>query len=184
MFSNLRQGSQLYVFHKCVSTPFIEMGSVEIQNQFGTFYQPMGIPMNLNIRIGDKVIPCPNLPPNAEIADVTSNTTGETITLACTKEALNAEIDGMRQKSVDAISVSTIEYHKHRISALDTLRNQLNPEVAEKAAQAQEMATMRQQMAQMAQTIELLTAKLGGEGASSLTDGEPSGTVTKTKKGE
>lgn len=169
MFSNLRQGSQLYVFHKCASTPFIEMGSVEIQNQFGSFY-PMGIPMNLNIRIGDKVIPCPNLPPNAEIADVTSNTTGETITLACTKEALNAEIEGMRQKSVDAISINTQEYHKHRISVFDQLLNQLNPEVAEKAAQAQEMASMRQRMEQMAQTIEQLTAKLGGERTSSDKD--------------
>lgn len=162
------------MLHKSAATPFIEMGSVEVQNQFGSYYQPMGLPINLSIRIGDKVTPCPNLPPNAEIADVTNNTTGETITLACTKDVLNAEIQSMRQKSVDAISVNTIEYHKHRISACDNILNQLNPEVAEKAAQAQEMANMRAQMSQMAQTIEQLTAKLGGEGTSS----------DKVKKGE
>lgn len=175
MFSNLRQGSQLYVFHKCASTPYIEMGSVEMQNQFGSFYQPMGLPMNINIRIGDKVTPCPNLPPNAEIADVTNNQTGEVITLACTKEVLNAEIQNMRQKSVDAISVNTIEYHKHRITALDTLLNQLNPEVAEKAAQAQEINTLKTQVTELTSNVsELLRAnkelmaQLKGEGTSSI----------------
>lgn len=174
MFSNLRQGSQLYVLHKSAATPFIEMGSVEAQNQFGSYYQPMGLPINLSIRIGDKVTPCPNLPPNAEIADVTNNTTGETITLACTKDVLNAEIQSMRQKSVDAISVNTIEYHKHRISACDNILNQLNPEVAEKAAQVQEINTLKTQVSELTSNVsELLRAnkelmaQLKGEGTSS-----------------
>lgn len=172
MFSNLRQGSQLYVFHKCASTPYIEMGSVEIQNQFGSFYQPLpGMPINFSIRIGDKVTPCPNLPPNADIADVTNNQTGETITLACSKESVNAEMQSERQKSIDAIN--SVDYHRQRISALDALYNQLNPEVAEKAQRDKEMSDMRQQMAQMAQTIAKLTAELGGERTSS-----------KDKKGE
>lgn len=166
MFSNLRQGSQLYIFHKSASTPFIEMGSVEMQNPFGPFYQAIpNMPMNISIRIGDKVIAAPNLPPNAEVADVTNNQTGEVITLVCSREAVNAEIHAERQKSVD--TVNSVDYHRQRISALDTLYNQINPEVAEKAMRDKELSDMRQQMAQMAQTIEQLTCQLKGEGASS-----------------
>lgn len=155
MFSNLRQGSQIYVFHKCASTPFIEMGSVEIQNPFGSLYQPLpNMPINISIRIGDKVTPAPNLPPNAEVADVTNNQTGETITLACSKEAVNAEMQSERQKSVE--SINSVDYHRQRISALDALYNQLNPEVAEKEQQAQEISRLKLQVSDMASNIEEL----------------------------
>ena len=181
MFSNLRQGSQLYVFHKCASTPYIEMGSVEIQNQFGTFYQPIGIPMNLNIRIGDKVIPCPNLPPNAEIADVTSNTTGETITIACGKDALEGELRSLMQKSIDA--VNSVEYHRKRIDVYKTLIEQLNPEQVAQAQRDKEMSEMRQQMAVMAQTIAQLNEKLSLRERENVTMGERTSS-SKDKKGE
>lgn len=146
------------MFHKCASTPYIEMGSVENPNQFGTFYQPMpGIPMSISIRIGDKVIPFPNLPPNAEVADVTNTQTGETITLACNREAVNDEIQSERQKSVD--TVNSVEYHKQRIVSLDNLATQLNPEQAEKAAQQAELNRLKSQVETMSQSMaELLSA--------------------------
>lgn len=148
----------MYVFHKCASTPYIEMGSVEIQNPFGSLYQTMpGMPMNISIRVGDKVTPCPNLPQNAEVADVTNNQTHETITLACSKDAINAEVQSERQKSVDAIN--SVEYHRQRIGALDALHNQLNPEVVEKAQQAQEINNLKAQMSEMSNNMaELMKA--------------------------
>lgn len=155
MFSNLRQGSQIYVFHKCASTPFVEMGSVEIQNPFGSIYPTMpNMPMNISIRIGDKVTPAPNLPPSAEVADVTNNQTGETITLACSKDAINAELQSERQKSID--SINSVEYHRQRITALDAIHNQLNPDVVEKVQQAQEICTLKAKMADMASNMEEL----------------------------
>lgn len=122
------------------------------------------MPINISIRVGEKTIPYQNLPPNAEVADATNNATGETITIACTKEALNAEIHSLRQKSIDAIN--SVDWHKQRIVSCDNLLQQLNPEEREKAQREQEMVEMRKQMEQMAHTIAQLNTKLG-EGASS-----------------
>lgn len=166
MFANLRQGSQLYLLHKSAPTPFIESGSVESTTNIMMGYYPSmpNMPINISVRIGDKTTPYQNLPPNAEVADATNNATGETITIACTKEALNAEINALKQKSIDAIN--SVDWHKQRIIACDNLLQQLNPEEKEKAQREQEMLEMRKQMQQMAQTIAQLNAKLG-EGTSS-----------------
>ena len=130
------------------------------------------MPMNISIRVGDKVTPVPNLPPNAEVADVTNNQTGETITLACSKDAINAELQSERQKSVDTIN--SVEYHRQRVSTIDALLNQLNPEVAEKAQQAQEINMLKTQMSDMAnnmaelmETNRKLMEQLQGERTSS-----------------
>lgn len=171
MFSNLRQGSQLYVLHKCASTPYIEMGSVDSTSNMMGYYPIMpNMPVNISVRIGEKTTPYQNLPANAEVADVTNNTTGETVTVVCSKEALNAEMHNDRQKSIDAIN--SVDYHKQRVAAYDALINQMNPEVAEKQQRDQEMADMRSQMQQMAQTIAQLTNQLKGEGTSSKKKGE------------
>lgn len=165
MFSNLRQGSQIYLLHKSAPTPFIEVGSVESTSNVMVGYYPTmpNMPVNISVRVAEKVTPYQNLPPNADIADTTNNT-GETITLACSKEALNTEIQALKQKSIDTIN--SVDWHKQRIIACDNLLQQLNPEQAEKAKRDQEMEAMRKQMEQMAQTIAMLNNKLG-EGTSS-----------------
>lgn len=179
MFANLRQGSQLYVLHKCASTPFIEMGSVESTSNVMMGYYPSlpNMPINISVRVGDKVTPYQNLPANAEVADVTNNATGETITIACTKDALNTEVQAMRQKSID--SINSVEYHRQRISTCDALLQQLNPEQAEKAQREQEMQNMksemqemRRQMAEQAEINKMLLAQLKGEKTSSKTKKE------------
>ena len=178
MFANLRQGSQVYVFHKCASMPYVEMGIVENPNQFGSYYQPVaGIPMCISIRIGEKTVSFTNLPPNAEVADVTNKQTGETITIACNRDAINAEIRSERQKSVDTLN--SREYHEQRIVCLDNLAKQLNPEQAEKEAQQEELSRLKEQVATMSQSMnELLSAnrelmeQLKGERTSSERKGE------------
>lgn len=181
MFANLRQGSQLYVFHKCASTPYIESGSVETtSNVMMGYYPSMPVPINISVKVGDKTAPYQNLPPNAEVADVTNNTTGETITIACTKEALNAEIQSARQKSIE--SINSVPYHQQRIKALDALYQQFNPEQAEKAQREQELRTMREDMVAMRKQMEeqaeinkMLLAQLKGEGTSSSNPKEKKG---------
>lgn len=139
----------------------------------GYFPTMPNMPINISIRVGDKVTQYQNLPPTAEVADVTNGSTGETVTLACSKEAVNAEVQGMKQKSIEAIN--SVEYHKQRISACDMLLQQLNPEQAEKAQRDQELKTMRADMVAMRKQIEeqseinkMLLAQLRGENTSSV----------------
>lgn len=141
------------------------MGSVDSTSNVMMGYYPTmpNLPININIKVGEKVTQYQNLPPNAEVADVT-NSMGETVTLACTKEAVNAEVQTLKQKSIDAIN--SVEYHKQRIGACDMLLQQLNPEAAEKVQREKEMAEMREQMMRMSETIAELNARLG-EGAPS-----------------
>ncbi|MCM1079678.1 MAG: hypothetical protein NC344_10255 [Bacteroidales bacterium] len=167
MFSNLRQGSQIYILHKCASTPFVEQGSVEGTSNPMTGYYPTlpNMPVNISIRTGEKVTPYQNLPPNAEIAEVANNNTGEKVMIVCTKEALNTEVHSMRQASVDAIN--SVEWHKQRISACDTLLQQINPEEMLKAQQQQEISDLKAQVMQMSQMMSQLTSQLKENGASS-----------------
>ena len=166
MFSNQRQGSQLYILHKCAATPFVEMGSVENTTNLMTGYYPSlpNMPVNLSIRVGEKVTNYQNLPPNAEVADVTNNT-GETVTLACTKEAVTAEIQAMKQKSIDTIN--SVDFHKQRINTCEMLIQQLNPEEVEKAKQQQEISDLKAQIAQMSQMMAKMSEQLKGEETSS-----------------
>lgn len=168
MISNLRQGSQLYLIHKSASTPFVEMGSVESTNNMAGYFPTMPtMPVTLSVRCGEKVTTYQNLPPNAEVADVTNPTTGETITIACTKEAANAEANNEKQKSIDAIN--SVEYHKQRIVAWDGIITQLNPEQAEKAQQQKEMNDLRGQVSDLTALVRQLTAQLKGSDRSEET---------------
>ena len=106
--------------------------------------------MDFSVKAGEKVIPLRRIPANAESATVVADD-GESITVACSKEAINNEIDMQRQKSVD--TVNSVDFHKSRIVAFDNLKSQLNPEIAEKAAQQQEINTLKSQMADMNKNI-------------------------------
>ena len=158
----------MYVLHKSAAVPFVEMGCVECVNNFMPYYGMNSIPMNISVKVGEKVTPYQNLPPNAEVADATNSATGETITIACTKEALNAELQSMKQKSIDIIN--SVEYHKQRIEKCDALLQQINPEEAEKAAQAKEVCELRSQVSDLSKMVADLLKLQGGE-ASSLKEG-------------
>lgn len=170
MISNLRQGSQLYLIHKSASTPFVEMGSVESTNNMVGYFPTMPtMPVTLSVRCGEKVTTYQNLPPNAEAADATNRETGETVTIACTKEAANAEVQSMRQKSIEAIN--SVEYHRQRIAVCDSLIQQLNPEQAEKAQQQKEMNELRGQVSDLSALVRQLTMQLKGSDAEEETSG-------------
>lgn len=153
-FQNLRQGSQVFILHKSAS-PFVEAGTVEsIANMPMLGYYPNlpMMPLDMTVRVGEKVTPYQKLPANAEAVDVVEQTSGETVTVACSKEAINAEVQNLRQKSIEAIN--SVEYHKQRINVCETLLKQLNPEQAEKEAQQEEMRTMKEQMSAMQKQME------------------------------
>ena len=167
MFSNLRQGSQLHILHKSAN-PYVELGTIETVSNlpmYGYYPNLPAFPMDISVRVGEKVTTYQQLPSNAESAETTERTTGEQVFIACSKEVLNTELQSMRQKSCDTIN--SVPYHEQRIKSIDTLISQLNPEQAEKAQREKEMIEMRAQMQQMAETITQLTNQLKGEGASS-----------------
>lgn len=180
MFANLRQGSQLYIIHKSTPTPFVEVGSIESTSNVLMGYYPSmpNMPINISVRIGDKTTPYQNLPPNADVAEATNSTTGETVCIVCSKDALNLELQAMKQESIDHINA--VPFHEQRKKSIEALIIQLNPEAREKAQREQEMAEMRNQISQMAdmqsqikqmsQTIVQLTNQLKEVGTSSTSN--------------
>ena len=162
MFQNLRQGSQLYILHKTM-TPYLEMGVVETMPQMPMmgYYQPMMLPLDITVRVNDKVTPYKQLPPSAEVANVVEQTSGEEVCIACSKEAINSEVQILMQKSIDTIN--SVDMHKQRIEVCKNLLNQLNPDKVREAQQAQEINDLKGQLsamqAQMAELTEQLRAK-------------------------
>lgn len=163
MFSTLRQGCQLYVLHTSTATPYVEVGTVEmVNNNLPMAYYPnmLGLPIDVSVRIGDKSTSFQKLPANAESATVTDAISKEAVVVACTKEAISNEVEMMKQKSIEA--VNSVEFHRNRIGECEKLLTRLNPEMAEKAAQAQEISDLKSQLKEMRE----LMAQLKGEASS------------------
>lgn len=155
-FQNLRQGSQVYILHKGLQ-PYYEVGTVESIPSLQTmsYYQnlPM-MPLDLSVRVGEKVIPYQHIPPTAESAKVTSQISGEEVCVACSKEAISAEVEMLIHQSVDTIN--SVDAHKQRIETCKNLLNQLNPEKLKEAQQAQEIESLKGQLADMKEMMEKL----------------------------
>lgn len=155
-FQNLRQGSQVFILHKGLN-PFYEVGTVENVPTLQTmsYYQnlPM-LPLDISVRVGEKVIPYQHIPPTAESAKVTSQLSGEEVCVACSKEAVSAEVEMLIRQSVDTIN--SVEAHKQRIETCKNLLNQLNPEKLKDAQQTQEIEALKGQLADMKDMVEKL----------------------------
>lgn len=150
-FSQLQRGCEIYILFKSALTndadPTIrvEAGTVETAPvvPFGAYYYPIDI----SVRVGGNVIPYQGLPANAESAKVTSRITGENVVVVCSKDALNKEVQDLRQEAIN--NINAFEFNKRRLDDCDRLLKQLNPELAEKERNEEEMLTMRQQLSDM-----------------------------------
>lgn len=161
MFQNLRQGSQIYILHK-TATPYLEMGTVETIPTYPimSYYPQMPMmPMDITVRVGEKVTPYKQLPPNAESANVIAQNSGEEVCVACSRECVNNELQLMMQKSVDAIN--SVPMHEQRIETLKKIHDQLNPEKVAEAQQAEELNSLRSQVSDLGKMVAELTAQLG-----------------------
>lgn len=158
MFSTLRQGAQLHILHK-TATPYVEVGTIEtapIMPIIGYYPSMPSFPIDISVRVGEKTTTYQQIPGGAESAEVVDKSTGEQVFISCTRDALNNELQIMRQKSIEAIN--SVEYHKQRVKAIDTLVGQLNPEIAEKQAQAQEICDLKAQLSDMKRLVEEMRA--------------------------
>lgn len=162
MFQTVRTNSQIYVFHKG-DDPKLEIGYVvgqplirpkyQIPKNFG---QPQEMVVDLTVKINDQNVNYSNLPAQSDIADSFSN--GENITIADSREAMNAEILSIKQKSTDIIN--SVDYHKTLISNCDRILSELNPEYAEKQLQKEEIDILKSHVSTMSAKLDLLLEQL------------------------
>ena len=158
MFQSVRPNSPIYILHKG-DTPRLEMGSVTNQpvprakyQLPATFGQTQELVVDLIVKVGDRTVNYNGLPSHLDIADSSSN--GESIVISDNKEAMNAELLNLKQKSTDIIN--SIDFHKGLIEEYEQILAQLNPEFAEKQEQKQEMDVLKAQMAEMSRSISAL----------------------------
>lgn len=158
MFQSVRPNSQIFILHRS-DTPSIELGTVTNQpiprpkyQLPAAFGQPQEMVVDLVVKINDRTVNYSSLPAQSDIADSSSN--GENLVISDSRDAMNAEILNLKQKSTDIIN--SVEFHKGLLGQYDKIIAQLNPEFAEKQEQRQELDTLRAQMAEMSRSISAL----------------------------
>lgn len=159
MFQNLRQNSQIYIFHKG-DKPFMEIGYITSVSQpkprYGlppTFGQQQEMVVDITAKVNGVITNYNMLPAQADIADTFTGT--DSIVITDTREAMNSEIYAIKQKSIDIIK--SVDSHKSIIASCDSILNELNPEYAEKQLQQTEINTLKTQMQDMSATLSSLT---------------------------
>ena len=107
MFSNLRTNSQIYILHK-ESTPYIEVGQVlsvsQPQPRFpvANFMNPQELVVDVVVRINGNDVTLQKLPANLDVAD--QGTANGALVITTSREAMNAEVDSLRQKSLGILN--------------------------------------------------------------------------------
>lgn len=162
MFQSVRPNSPIYVFHKG-DNPRLETGYVANQpipkpkyQMPRNFGQPQEMIVDLVIKLNDVSMNLNAIPANLDIADSYSN--GENIVISDSRDAMNSEILSLKQKSIDIINSEP--YHRSLVDTYDKILSDFNPEMAEKQAQQQEIASLRAQMDEMSKSMALLIEQL------------------------
>lgn len=164
MFSNLRTNSQLYILHRDTN-PYIEVGQVVSVSQPRPRYQtpnfmsPQEQVVDVVVGINGNNITLQSLPANLDVAD--QGTLNGSLFITTSRDAMNSEINSMRQKSLDIIN--SIEHHKKVIQDCEVLLQRLNPEFAEQKQQKQEIDMLKSQMSEMMNGMKELMAQLKKE---------------------
>lgn len=164
MFSNLRTNSQLYILHRD-ATPYVEIGQVVSVSQPRPRYQatnyiaPQEQVVDVVVGVNGNNITLQNLPANLDVVD--QGTINGSLFISTTRDAMNTEINSMRQKSLDIIN--SIEHHKKVIQDCELLLQRLNPEFAEQKQQKQEIDMLKTQVSEMMNGMKELMAQLKKE---------------------
>lgn len=155
MFQSVRPNSQIFIFHKGDS-PRLETGFVTAQPVTRpkyqvppTFGQPQEMVVDITAKVNGQTINYAGLPAQSDIADTISN--GDSIVISDSKEAMNAEILSLKQKSLDVIN--SVDFHRNLANSCDKILSDLNPEFAEKQAQREEIDSLKAQMSEMSKNI-------------------------------
>ena len=166
MLSNLRTSSQIYILHRDTS-PYIEVGQVvsvsqpRPRYQTSNFMAPQEQVVDVVVGINGNNITLQSLPANLDVAD--QGTINGSLFITTSRDAMNTEINSMRQKSLDIIN--SVEHHKKVIQDCELLLQRLNPEFAEQKQQKQEIDMLKSQMSEMMAGMKDLMAQLKKENA-------------------
>lgn len=164
MFSNLRINSQLYILHRD-TTPYIEIGQVVSVSQprpkfqTGNYITPQEQVVDIVVSINGNNITLQSLPANLDVAD--QGTINGSLFISTSRDAMNTEINSMRQKSLDIIN--SVENHKKTVQDCELLLQRLNPEFAEQKQQKQEIDMLKTQVSEMMNGMKELMAQLKKE---------------------
>lgn len=152
MFQSLRPNNQVFVLHK--DRAILETGSVvsvstpvpkyPVQQMFGP---PQEMVVDLVVKINNQDVTYQKIPANLDIADFNNSN----IVLSDNREAMNAEITSLKQKSITILN--SIDFHKDMIANCDRILSELNPEFAEKQQQQLEINSLKIQMGEMSKSI-------------------------------
>lgn len=158
MFQSVRPNSQIYIFHRG-DNPRLEIGYVVNQpiprpkyQLPAAFGQPQETVVDLVVKTNDQTYNYNNLPAQQDVADSLSN--GESLIISDSKDGINAEIVNLKQKSIDI--VNSRDYHLDMVEKYDKILMDLNPELAEKQEQKQEIDILKTQMSEMSRSIAAL----------------------------
>lgn len=105
--------------------------------------------VDITAKVNGQTINYTGLPAQSDIADTISN--GDSIVISDSKEAMNAEILSLKQKSLDVIN--SVDFHRNLANSCDKILSDLNPEFAEKQAQREEIDSLKAQMSEMSKNI-------------------------------
>lgn len=161
MFSNLRTNSQIYILHRDTN-PYIEAGQVvsvsqpRPRYQSNNFMAPQEQVVDVVVGINGNNITLQSLPANLDVAD--QGTINGSLFITTSRDAMNSEINSMRQKSLDIIN--SVEHHKKVIQDCEILLQRLNPEFAEQKQQKQEIDVLKTQVSEIMSGMKELMAQL------------------------
>jgi hypothetical protein len=158
MFQSVRPNSQIYIFHKG-DNPRLEIGYVVNQPVARpkyqlpvSFGQPQEMVVDLVVKTNEQTYNYSNIPAQQDVADSLSN--GESLIISDSRDGINAEILNLKQKSIDI--ANSKDYHLSMANKYDKILVELNPELAEKQEQKQEIDSLKLQMAEMSKSISSL----------------------------
>ena len=162
MFQSVRPNSRAYVFFKGKDRRFEEgyiVNQPVIRPKYSlptTFGQQQETVVDLTIKTDSGTYNFSGIPSNLEIADTFYN--GESAVVSDSKDAMNAEVLSMKQKSQDALS--SVDYHKDVIAFCDEVIGKLNPEYAVQQERDAELSLLRDKVSDLSGKLDFLIDKL------------------------
>jgi len=160
MFQSVRANSPIYILHTgdelrselgYVLTVSMPKPKYAVPSTFGT---PQEMVVDLVVKAGEHTYNFNSVPSNLDSAETVNG--GESLFITSSRDAVNAELLRIKQKSVD--NVNSYDYNKKRITSCDKLLSELNPEFAEKQTQKAEIEKLKTQMLENTKALNELIA--------------------------
>lgn len=131
MFSDLREGSQVYILTKDkIDSPKLEIGKVvkytapvpKYPSTFNYLSQQMDTTIDLSVCVGDETFDIPKLPSREGMYRF------KNVVVTDSREAMNMELEKQRQISLDHVQSAPL--HEKAIAVYDDILASINPSFA------------------------------------------------------